>query len=127
MALIQYNLVEDKNGNYSVTASLLEVDEGDRIQFKSSIPGAAVKYRENPSLEGSNAPKANVPLEVGNNGKKGPFTVTKRLTKSNRVTFKCGVLTKGGSLNPATPKFVPFPGRGQGTPPGRNSNGDTGL
>jgi len=121
MALIQYKLVLDKKDGYSVTRTVLEVDKGDRIQFKSNVPNAAILYQKDPSFKGSKVPQAKVAFPVGNKGIKGPFTVTKTFTRANRVMFKCGVLQSpqspeyiSGASKP--PKFVPWPGKGQGTP-----------
>lgn len=124
MALIQYELVKDKQGKYKVQETLVEVDKDDRIQFKSKIPASAILYQQAPSFKRSSTPqpKKMKAFEVGNDGIKGPFTVAKKLKAANRVMFKCGVLVQDGSgwngtVAAAQSKFVPFPRfKGWGTP-----------
>jgi hypothetical protein len=91
MALIQYNLEETDEG-YKVRAEVVEIDEGDRIQFKTKIAGAAIKYTTAPPFDaakpGEQLPEANQPFPV--NKTAGPFTVNKKLNARNRIHFDCG-------------------------------------
>lgn len=129
MALLEYDLTVDKNGNSKVTCNVLEVDIDDRIQFKSNNARSAIVYRKGSPFTDPKAPKAGVPFKVGKKATPA-FTVAKDLKEKQRLHFDCGVLQKNGRQGTTaggkpTPKgFQPW-GSGDGTPPGRN-NGDTG-
>jgi hypothetical protein len=93
MAVIQYNLKVDRDGNYKVTTSVVQVEEGDKIQFRSNVSNAAIVYQQDPAFKEPDAPKAKGEFPIGTrNSTKGPFTVATTLTAANRVNFKCGQL-----------------------------------
>ncbi|HEY7335172.1 MAG TPA: hypothetical protein VH639_09830 [Bryobacteraceae bacterium] len=121
MAVIQYNLKVDKDGNYKVTTSVVEVEEGDKIQFRSNVSNAAIVYQQDPAFKEPDAPKAGEQCAIGTrNSTKGPFTVATTLTAANRVNFKCGQLVPPSNNPKPKPgetklKFKDWR-KGQGTP-----------
>jgi hypothetical protein len=137
MALIEYNITVDQNGNSKVTCSVLEVDKNDRIQFRSNDDRAAILYQNgspftDDKAQQSNVPQAGVPFKVGK-GTTQAFQVIKSLDENQRLHFDCGVLpAKNGSKPKNAPKPAPWVktipggfqpwGSGDGTPPGDTGN-----
>ena len=98
MALIEYTLQKDADGKYSVGCTVIKIDQNDRVQFTSNFPEAAVEYQATPPFQppkqGDPLPVAGKPFAVPDgNGKAGPFTVTKAVTKA--IPVKCGILPGG--------------------------------
>ncbi|HLH44167.1 MAG TPA: hypothetical protein VKV74_14360 [Bryobacteraceae bacterium] len=122
MALLEYELTVDENGNSKVTCSVLEVDKNDRIRFKSNNAKSAIVYQKGSPFNDPKGPKAGVPFPVGKKATPA-FKVAKVLNSQQRLHFDCGVLRKNSSSTvKATPDgFQPW-GGGDGTPPGRNIN-----
>jgi len=113
MALIEYD-IEYVNGQVSVTVKVVEVDKGDRIQFKSKDADAAIRYTKKGSpFSSPDAPQADVVFKIGH-GRKGPFTVVQHLTHENRLHFDCGELKKAVAVGGSA--FERAPGSGFGTP-----------
>jgi hypothetical protein len=125
MALLEYELTVDKNGNSKVTCNVLEVGVPDQIRFKSNDAKSAIVYQKGSPFTDPKAPKAGVPFRVGKRTT-AAFKVDKVLNQKQRLHFDCGVLSKKNistSWGKSTPNgFVPW-GSGDGTPPGRNSSG----
>jgi hypothetical protein len=126
MALLEYELNVDPNGNSTVTCVVLEVDKNDRIQFKSNDAKAAIVYQKSSPFTDPKAPKAGTPFPVGKKATPA-FKVAKTLTAKQRIHFDCGVLQKTKGPNPSgddwsgatksSPDGFKAWGSGDGTPP----------
>jgi hypothetical protein len=106
MALIQYTIGKDENGNAVVTYSVQSIGPGDQIALVSNWAGTATAV----SCEGDSPfqyPAAGTVYNVAAAG--APLLVVKTVSASAPIHWPCGE-TAGGI-------FTPWPGTGPIFPP----------
>jgi hypothetical protein len=118
MALIEYN-IHYANGKTSVTCSVVQVDKGDRILFKSKDANTGIRYVGQSPFKGPDGPQADQVFDVGKDP--GPFEVTVPSHGTLRH-FDCGKIeaaegTAVGHAHAMThTTFTPWKGGGSDTP-----------
>jgi hypothetical protein len=114
MALIEYQITYVK-GKAKVTSQVVQVDEGDRIRFKSTSP-VGIKYKRRSPFNDSNAPQPNQVFPV--NGTTPIFEVANRSTGTRPMHFDCGPAPGQKPNVRTTGPWEPWDGTGGDTPPG---------
>jgi hypothetical protein len=112
MALIQYNLEVGQDGHYQVTPTVLRVNKGDKIQFRSNVPNAAIKFKKASPFVGTGTPQAGEAFDVGNKRPTKPFTVAK--ISKTAIKFDCGVRSSAKPPLDRTKYTAPKPGNPDG-------------
>jgi len=122
MALIEYRILVDPNGNFTVLQDVKEIGPGDKIRFVSNDPDVAVQYSpdQSPFLDQSGAiipaepiNSAGRPLDVVRSNATAPQQLSSKLQETRKTfSFQCGRTTTG--------KFEPW-GTGAQSPDGGSS------
>jgi hypothetical protein len=109
MALIEYQITYQKDGKTLVTSQVVEVDEGDRIRFKSNMPAGIRYIKKSPFKDG---PQPNEIFLV--KSQTAAFEVANKSTSRNPIHFDCGPPPPKTEIGE---KWNPW-GAGGDTPPG---------